>query len=83
MATTMEWISNMVRVKAERAAALVEEGKVARSTQPGMYIVSGKADYAVDLNRQHCTCPDHARRDSFCKHLMAATLYQGAGRKRA
>ena len=47
---------------------------------PGVYKVpscSGKATYAVDLNRERCSCPD---RVTPCKHLFAATIF--AAKKR-
>ncbi len=72
----------MVRVKAERAAALVAAGKVTATVQPGLYVVTGRQHYCVDLDRQNCTCPDHQRGNRYCKHLMAATLYH-AQRKAA
>lgn len=34
---------------------------------------SGRSPYKVDLDIQHCTCPDHELRGQPCKHMLAVS----------
>jgi uncharacterized Zn finger protein len=67
----------------ERAEAILLEGRVHRvEGLPYTYVVRGSDNYLVDLERETCTCPDHARGHT-CKHLLAAVLLERAERKAA
>ncbi|RYM39429.1 SWIM zinc finger family protein [Meiothermus sp. PNK-Is4] len=64
----------------ERAEAILLEGRVHRvEGLPQVYVVRGSEHYLVDLERESCTCPDHAKGNT-CKHLLAAVLLERAER---
>lgn len=65
----------------ERAETLLLEGRIHRVE--GMlhtYVVRGSENYLVDLNKETCTCPDHAKGHT-CKHLLAAMLLERGEKK--
>ncbi|GAO74269.1 SWIM zinc finger family protein [Meiothermus ruber] len=65
----------------ERAEAILLEGRVHRvEGLPQVYVVRGSDNYLVDLERETCTCPDHARGHT-CKHLLAAVLLERGERQ--
>lgn len=65
----------------ERAEELLLEGRVHRvEGLPQVYVVRGSQNYLVDLERESCTCPDHARGNT-CKHLLAAVLLERGEKK--
>ncbi|WP_337868164.1 SWIM zinc finger family protein [Meiothermus sp.] len=65
----------------ERAEAILLEGRVHRvEGMPYTYVVRGSENYLVDLEKETCTCPDHARGHT-CKHLLAAVLLERGEKK--
>lgn len=47
---------------------------------PHTYVVRGSQNYLVDLEKETCTCPDHAR-GHVCKHLLATVLLERGEKK--
>ncbi|ADD27348.1 SWIM zinc finger family protein [Meiothermus ruber] len=65
----------------ERAEGLLLEGRIHRvEGLPHTYVVRGSENYLVNLERETCTCPDHARGHT-CKHLLAAVLLERGEKK--
>jgi hypothetical protein len=67
------------RKRGYRAEGLLEAGAVSKDGGPGKFYVesqSGNGTYNVDVTTGTCTCPDHQRRGTYCKHLQAAELFQ-------
>lgn len=63
--------------RARRLASLVKvlgDGRFAVPSQ------SGQREYLVDLAAETCTCPDFAKRNVRCKHILAAELFAGVER---
>lgn len=65
----------------ERAEAILLEGRIHRvEGLAHTYVVRGNEPYLVDLDKESCTCPDHAKGNT-CKHLLAAVLLERAEHK--
>lgn len=65
----------------ERAEAILMEGRIHRvEGLEKTFVVRGNEPYLVDLGKESCTCPDHAKGHT-CKHLLAAVLLERAEHK--
>lgn len=60
---------------ADRLDRAREEAMAIDSQADGTYEVKG--EYAVDLDAETCTCPDHRQRGAKCKHMFAVELHLG------
>ena len=83
IATNWAAVDGGARRRILAAVEIVKEGDVTTASDPGCFLVVGKAIYYVDTRGASptCTCPDHQHRRSRCKHIWAAALLTAATRR--
>ena len=63
--------------RGKRAEQILETGRIER-VNGYFHVPSQSSDdyYVVNLEVRECACPDHQQRETYCKHLQAAELFQ-------